>query len=78
MAGGRGCRISPVTAGVPKLMVKIGKMPILEHEIENLRRQDFTDIILTVCHYGVVIMDYFGDGSGISSATGEPFGIRIE
>lgn len=38
----------------------------------------FTDIILTVSHLGNIIMDYFGDGSGVSPATGKPFGVHIE
>ena len=36
---------------------------MLEHEIECLRDQGFTDIILTVSHLGNIIMDYFKDGS---------------
>ena len=36
------------------------------------------DIILTVSHLGNIIMDYFGDGSGISPVTGKSFGVNIE
>ena len=51
---------------------------MLEHEIECLRAQGFCDIIITVGHLGDKIVEYFGDGSGISPVTGEPFGVRIE
>ena len=78
MAGGRGTRISSVASDIPKPMIKIEGKPVLEHELECLRDQGFTDIILTVSHLGNIIMDYFGDGSGISSATGKPFGLHIE
>lgn len=78
MAGGKGTRISSVASDIPKPMIKIEGKPVLEHELECLRDQGFTDIILTVSHLGNVIMDYFGDGSGISPATGKPFGIHIE
>ena len=78
MAGGKGTRISSVANDIPKPMIKIESKPILEHEIECLRNQGFTDIIITVSHLGDVIMDYFGDGSGISPATGKPFGVQIE
>lgn len=78
MAGGRGTRISSVASDIPKPMIKIEGKPILEHELECLRDQGFTDIILTVSHLGSIIMDYFGDGSGISPATGKPFGVHIE
>lgn len=78
MAGGKGTRISSVARDIPKPMIKIEGKPVLEHELECLRDQGFTDIILTVSHLGNVIMDYFGDGSGISPVTGRPFGVNIE
>lgn len=78
MAGGKGTRISSVASDIPKPMIKIEGKPVLEHEIECLKNQGFTDIILTVSHLGNVIMDYFGDGSKNSPVTGEPFGVSIE
>ena len=78
MAGGRGTRISSIVSNIPKPMIKIENKPVLEYEIECLRNQGFTDIIMTVSHLGNVIMDYFGDGSGISPVSGQPFGIHIE
>lgn len=78
MAGGRGTRISSVASDIPKPMIKIDDKPILEHEIECLREQGFTDIIITVSHLGNIIMDYFGDGSKNSPATGKPFGVHIK
>ncbi len=78
MAGGRGTRISSIAQNIPKPMVKIRNKPVLEHEIECLRGQGFTDIIITVSYLGDVIMGYFGDGSGVSPVTGKPFGVDIE
>ncbi len=63
MAGGKGTRISSVASDIPKPMIRIGDKPVLEHEIECLRDQGFTDLIITVSHLGAVIMDYFGNGS---------------
>lgn len=70
MAGGKGTRITSVASDIPKPMILIDGKPVLEHEIECLRKQGFTDIILTVSHLGNVIMDYFQDGS--------KFGVHIE
>lgn len=78
MAGGKGTRITSIANDVPKPMIKIKEKPILEYEIECLREQGFTDIILTVSHLGNIIMDYFKDGSNISPITGKPFGVHIE
>ena len=63
MAGGKGTRISSVASDIPKPMIKIEDKPVLEHEIECLRDQGFTDLIITVSHLGSIIMDYFGNGS---------------
>lgn len=78
MAGGKGTRISSVASDIPKPMIKIEGIPVLEHELCCLRDQGFTDVIITVSHLGHIIMDYFGDGSGNSPVTGEPFGVHIE
>ena len=78
MAGGKGTRISSVARDIPKPMIKIDGVPVLEREIECLKSQGLTDIISTVSHLGQIIIDYFGDGSKISPATGKPFGVNIE
>lgn len=63
MAGGKGTRIASVNAEVPKPMLEVCGKPILEHQIEVLKRQKFTDIILVIGYLGNVIRDYFQDGS---------------
>lgn len=78
MAGGKGTRISSIASDIPKPMISIGGKPVLEYELEGLRDQGFTDIIITVSHLGNIIMEYFGDGSKISPVTGKPFGVHIE
>lgn len=70
MAGGKGTRISSVASDIPKPMIKICGKPVLEHEIECLRKQEFTDIIISVSHLGHIIMDHFDDG--------RDFGVNIE
>ncbi|MBQ6483340.1 MAG: HAD-IIIA family hydrolase [Anaerolineaceae bacterium] len=77
MAGGRGTRIASIAGKIPKPMIRIGEKPVLEHEIECLREQGITEIILTVSYLSELIKDYFGDGSGISPATGKPFDVQI-
>lgn len=78
MAGGKGTRISQIAPDIPKPLIPIDRKPVLEREIESLRDQGFTDIILTVSHMADKIMDYFGDGSKTSPVTGEPFCVNIE
>lgn len=78
MAGGKGTRISSVANDIPKPMIRIDGVPVLEREIKCLKEQGFQDIIITVGHLGNIIVDYFGDGSGISPITGESFGVSID
>lgn len=63
MAGGKGTRIASVKSDVPKPMIEICGKPILEYQIDNLRRCGLTDITLVVGYLGHVIQEYFGDGS---------------
>lgn len=62
MAGGKGTRIASIANDIPKPMIRIGGKPILEHQIENLKRCGLTDITLVVGHLGDIIKDYFKDG----------------
>lgn len=78
MAGGMGTRIASINSEVPKPMIPILDKPILEYQIDCLREQGFSDIILVVGHLGQIIENYFGDGSKISAKTGKPFGVHIK
>lgn len=62
MAGGKGTRIASVASDIPKPMIEICGKPILQHQIECLKAQNITDIILVIGHIGHVIKDYFHDG----------------
>lgn len=69
MAGGKGTRIASVQSDVPKPMIPIGGIPILEHQLNCLRRQGYHRVVLCIGHLGHVIRDYFGHG--------EKFGMEI-
>lgn len=69
MAGGKGSRLHPLTKDTPKPLLRVGTKPILETIIEQLRRQGFTNILLTVNYHSSQIEDYFGNGSR--------YGVRI-
>ena len=70
MAGGRGTRIAELFPDIPKPLIPVAGMPILEREIRSLCAQGFKDIILTVGYLADNIMNYFGDGSQL--------GVKIE
>lgn len=70
MAGGKGTRIAEVNSEVPKPMIPIEGKPILEYQIETLKKQGYDDFILIIGHMGPVITKYFGNGS--------KFGVKIQ
>ena len=55
MAGGKGTRIASVNSEVPKPMIPILGKPILEYQLDCLRRQGCTDIILVIGHLGHIV-----------------------
>lgn len=63
MAGGRGTRIAELFPDIPKPLIPVDGMPILEREIRSLASQGFKDIILTVGYLANKITEHFGDGS---------------
>ena len=63
MAGGKGTRIQSIASDIPKPMIPINGIPVLEIEICSLKKQGFDDFIITVGHLADCIIDYFGDGS---------------
>lgn len=63
MAGGRGTRISELFPDIPKPLIPIDGIPVLEQEICSLASQGFRDIVLTVSYLHEKIEEYFGDGS---------------
>lgn len=69
MAGGKGTRIKSISKDIPKPMIKILDKPILEYQIESLKKYNITDIIIVIGYLGDIIKDYFKDGKG--------FGVNI-
>lgn len=63
MAGGKGTRISELFPDIPKPLIPIDGVPVLEREIISLRNQGFDNLILTISYMSDKIKDYFGDGS---------------
>jgi NDP-sugar pyrophosphorylase family protein len=63
LAGGKGTRMKSMTNSLPKPMLRIHNKPILEHNIELLKKHGIKDIVLSIGYRGEKIKEYFGDGS---------------
>ncbi|OPY27590.1 MAG: Bifunctional protein GlmU [Methanocella sp. PtaU1.Bin125] len=63
LCGGRGERLKPITDRVPKPMVPVAGKPILEYQLDLLKKYGILDAVLLVGWHGEAIEAYFGDGS---------------
>jgi dTDP-glucose pyrophosphorylase len=63
MAGGRGERLLPLTKTTPKPLLPVGDKPILEHNIDQLKKVGIQNVFLSVNYLGEQVKEYFGDGS---------------
>ena len=62
LAGGKGSRLNQLAGNLPKVMLKIGEKPVIEHQIELLKKYGITDIYILVNHLKEAIKDYVENG----------------
>lgn len=62
LAGGKGARLAPYTKILPKPLMPIGDMPILEVLLRQLKHAGVNNIIITVGHLASLLRTYFNDG----------------
>ena len=63
LSAGEGSRMRPLTLTKPKTMLPVAGKPIIQYNIESLRNNGITDILLIVRYKEEMVRDYFGDGS---------------
>lgn len=69
MAGGEGTRLRPITEHIPKPMVDIGGVPLLERQICRLAKAGVKRVYVSVNYLSHIIEEHFGDG--------ERFGLEV-
>lgn len=70
MAGGKGTRLAAITKDeIPKPMVPVNGKPLLLWQIEELKKNGITDIIMIIGHLGEKIEEYFQNG--------EKYGVHV-
>ena len=69
MAGGLGMRLRPLTNKIPKPMIKINGVPMLERIIKNFKENGFKTFYISTFYKSEKIIKYFKNG--------DKFGIKI-
>ena len=70
LAGGKGTRLSPYSTILPKPLMPIGDLPILEILLRQMKGAGVDDVILTVGHLAELLRAFFQNG--------ERFGLHID
>jgi NDP-sugar pyrophosphorylase family protein len=70
LAAGLGSRLKPFTEQGPKALVEVNGKPLLQRLIENLKQQDYTEIVVNVHHFADLVIDFLN--------ANQNFGINIQ
>jgi MurNAc alpha-1-phosphate uridylyltransferase len=70
LAAGRGTRLAPLTDTTPKPLLSVRGKPLIQWQIEHLRRAGFTELVINLHHLGKQIEAFVGNGS--------KFGVTID
>lgn len=62
LAGGLATRLRPTTEKIPKAMIKVAGKPFILRQLDHLRDQGITRVVLCVGYLGGKIQDVVGDG----------------
>ena len=61
LAAGYGKRLSPITDTLPKPLIKVGKMSLIDRNINYLVHSGFHEIIINVSHHAEQIINHVND-----------------
>ncbi len=67
-AAGLGSRLKPYTESLPKALVPVAGIPMIEILIKNLQKQGITDIIVNVHHFAEQVIAFLEQNKNFGSA----------
>lgn len=62
LAAGKGERFGSITRTLPKPLIQLGKMTLIEHNILLLKKYGFLDLVINVSYLSSMIIDFIGNG----------------
>ena len=70
LAGGLGTRLGPEHAALPKSLVDVNGTPFINHQLDLLKREGVSQVVLCLGHHGEALKNYVGDG--------QRFGLQVQ
>lgn len=70
LAGGLATRLYPVTLKIPKSLIEVAGKPFIFHQLNFLKLQGVSNVLLCVGKFGEMINDYIGNG--------DTLGLRVQ
>src|SRR2546429_8690590 len=65
LSAGKGERLMPLTATVPKPIVEVGGRPLIHYPLRMLARAGVTDVAINVYHLAAAVQTALGSGDAI-------------
>jgi MurNAc alpha-1-phosphate uridylyltransferase len=65
LAAGKGTRMLPLTATIPKPLLQAGGRSLIEHQILKLKAAGFDEFVINHAYLGARLEEALGDGSGL-------------
>ena len=69
LAAGKGERFGSITKSLPKPLIQLGNITLIEHNILLLKKHGFLELIINVSYLSDMIIDFIGNG--------EKYGVNI-
>lgn len=63
LAGGLGTRLRPLTFAIPKPLIPVNEMPIIEHIIRLLKKNGIREIYISTNYKSEILKLFLGDGA---------------
>ena len=63
LAGGLATRLRPITEEIPKSLIEVAGQPFIFHQLEYLRKQGISSVVLCIGYFGEMIQEVVGNGS---------------
>lgn len=63
LAGGKATRLRPVTETIPKSLLEVAGKPFIDHQLDLIKSNNITKVVICVSYLGEKIKQFAGDGS---------------